>query len=265
MPLLLPSVRQEVDGLNAGNSSNKAELKLKELERWNHHCCDLLTANGCCGMQLKMDAPVRKTTPAIMVANTKERIKAIRYAKSSGQMFYATGGQHLNSDDFFRARALAEREGQASSLKKKKALLIESIALDREANSLLQEKAFDLTVATEKNFRLPECKLLCKWKKCKLISTLTKPECVLAYVAAPRPAPPEPWTEEDENKLLAITSDEIDLKDTALGVAAKQMAAAVTQNMGKLDRNSRNLLLQSLAKFDSAENQVSPEGANHVI
>ena len=98
-----------------------------------------------------------------------------------------------------------------------------------------------------------------------MISTLTKPEYVLAYVAAPRPAPPEPWTEEDENKLLAITSDEIDLKDTALGVAAKQMAAAVTQNIGKLDRNSRNLLLQSLAKFDSMENQVSPEGANRVI
>jgi len=101
MPLLLPSVRQEVDGLNAGNSSNKAEHKLKELEGWNHCYCNLLTANGYCGMQLKIYAPVRKTTPATTVANTKERVKAIRDAKSSGQMLYATGGQHLNSDDFF--------------------------------------------------------------------------------------------------------------------------------------------------------------------
>jgi len=85
-----------------------------------------------------------------------------------------------------------------------------------------------LTVATEKNFRLPDCNL-CKWKKCKLISSLTKPEYVLAHVVAPRPAPPEPWTQEDENKLLVISSDDIDLKDTALGVAAKQMAATVTQ------------------------------------
>jgi len=107
-----------------------------------------------------MDTSVLKTTLTITAANTKERAKAIRDAKSSGQMFYATGGHHLNSDDFSRACALAECKGQVSSLKKKKALLIESIALDREANSLLQEKVIDLTVATEKNFRLPDCKLM---------------------------------------------------------------------------------------------------------
>jgi len=58
-----------------------------------------------------------------------------------------------------------------------------------------------------------------------------------------------------------ITRDEIDLKDTALGVAAKQMATAVTQNIGKLGRNSHNILLQSLAQFNSMENQWSPDGA----
>jgi len=105
-----------------------------------------------------------------------------------------------------------------------------------------------LMVATEKNVCLPNCKLLCKWKQCKLISTLTKP-----HVATPRPHLLKPWTQEDKNKLLATTSDEIDLKDMVLGVAAEQMAAAITQNIDKLDRNSRNLLLQSLAKFDSTE------------
>jgi len=35
-------------------------------------------------------------------------------------MFYATGGHHLNSDDFFRARALVEREGEVSLLKKER-------------------------------------------------------------------------------------------------------------------------------------------------
>jgi len=40
-------------------------------------------------------------------------VQAIRDAKSSGMMFYATGGQHLNSDDFFIARAMAKRELKA--------------------------------------------------------------------------------------------------------------------------------------------------------
>jgi len=36
------------------------------------------------------------------------RVKMIKKAKTLGQMFYATGGQHLNSDEFFQARALAD-------------------------------------------------------------------------------------------------------------------------------------------------------------
>jgi len=69
------------------------------------------------------------------------------------------------------------------------------------------------------------------------------------------------WTLEDESKLLTIRSEDVDLKDTALGVAAKQMAAAVTQNMSELDADSRHKLLQSLAQFD----RESPDGESDVV
>ena len=261
-PLHGPNVRQELD---RDGSNDRAQLKLKDIEKWNHYYCDFLTANGYAGFQLKTYAPVRKTTPAVTVPNTKERIKAIRNAKSSGQMFYATGGQHLNSDDFFKARALAAREGEAGVLLKKKEAKLERINLDREAKSLLQEKAIDLTQATEKKFLLPDCELLCKWKDCKLKSTVAKPELVSAYIAAARPPTPEPWTQKEEDELLAAQGDDIDLKDTALGVAAKQMAAAVAENMSKLDDKTRHELLQSLAKFDSNVDHESTDRASGVI
>ena len=77
-------------------------------------------------------------------------------------MFYATGGQHLNSDDFFIARALVKREGEASAMLKEKEARIERMNINQEAKSLLQVKALDLSPDTEKKFILPECKLLCK-------------------------------------------------------------------------------------------------------
>jgi hypothetical protein len=37
-------------------------------------------------------------------------------AKTAGQMFHATGGRHLNLDEFFKARALSEREARTKEL-----------------------------------------------------------------------------------------------------------------------------------------------------
>jgi len=86
-------------------------------------------------------------------------------------MFYATGGQHLNSDDFFKAHALDERQAVAKAMMSKKETCQERLVLAQEAKSILQLKAIDLTPPTEKNFLVPECKRLCKWKGCKLMST----------------------------------------------------------------------------------------------
>jgi len=47
------------------------------------------------------------------------------------------------------------------------------------------------------------------------------------------------------------------LQESQLGVAAKQMAMATANNMAKLDRNTRNQLLQSIAAFDASEKEAS--------
>jgi len=261
-PLSNPNVRQEVEHIDGQN--NKSQEQLKQIEQWNHYYCDFLTARGYAGSHLISYAPIRKTTPAITIPNTKERVQAIRDTKSSGMMFYATGGQHLNPDDFFMARVMAKREGEASAKMKQKAIRLETIALDQETKSLLREKAFDLTAETEKKFVLPEIKLLCKWKGLKLAAS-KKQDFVSAHIAAARPPLPEQWTIEDEQALLNIQSQNVDLKATALGVAAKQMAVAVTANIGKLDAKSCHLLLQSLAKFDSNVDDESQNGTSGVL
>jgi len=44
---------------------------------------------------------------------------------------------------------------------------------------------------------------------------------------APRPPTPELWSQEEEDLLLAISSDNTDIKDLTLGVTVKQVATAV--------------------------------------
>jgi len=89
-------------------------------------------------------------------------------------MFFATGGQHLNADDFFKAKALSLCQGKAAMVEKEKLECLEMLAFDQEAKSVLQAKGLDLNHANEKKFLLPERKLLCKWKGCKVHSSKNK-------------------------------------------------------------------------------------------
>jgi len=54
-------------------------------------------------------------------------------------------------------------------------------------------------------------------------------------------------------QLQALKEEHVPLENTQLGVAAKQMAVATANNMSKLNRNTRDQLLKSVAEFDMAE------------
>ena len=69
---------------------------LKSLEAMNRFYCDTLTAIGCDGEKLRKDAPTRLTYVAVTEAHSEDRVKAIKNCKTAGQMFFATGGRHLN-------------------------------------------------------------------------------------------------------------------------------------------------------------------------
>jgi hypothetical protein len=65
-----------------------------------------------------------------MEANTQERVLAIKNAKTAGQLFHVTGGCHLNSDDFFCARALTERDQNIKDMEQRKKATEKDVALE---------------------------------------------------------------------------------------------------------------------------------------
>ena len=257
LPLESPQVRHELT--LDGETESKEAMHLKEIAQANKFHCEVLTANGYLGASLFKQAPrMKKKLPAVTIPQTKERIKAIRNAKASGQLFHATGGQHLNSDEFFKARAMVEREEAVVKEEKTKQNRILLLDLEKEARALLAIKG-PLTVETAnaRVFSKADIKLLCKWKGTKNTKINgkvpdKKENFAKLYFETADPPPPKRWTEEDEEALRVLKEDDVPLEETQLGVAARQMAVATANNMSKLDRKTRNELLESIAAFDMA-------------
>jgi len=263
LPLESSQVRHELD--IHGNAVSKEVKRLQEIGTSNCIHCEVLTNHGYLGSTLRKDAPrMRKKLPAMTQPQTVARVKMIKKAKTSGQMIYVTGGQHLNSDEFFQARALAEQEKAVLKLEKKKKKRLLLLKLHQGACELLATKG-PLTQEIAKGclYSKEDFKLLCKWKNAKMTKARggklpdKKADFVALYFAHPDPPEATPWTKDDESELVHLKSEDIPLKDTHLGVAARQMAVATANNMAKLDRNTRNQLLQSVAAVDASEQGAS--------
>ena len=110
LPLQSKGVRREL----AVGAAAQVELQceqddpeienLKRLQGLNHFYCDVLISHGFDGAQLRLNAPTRENYVAVTQPQSKDRIKAMKSAKTAGQLFFATGGKHLNSNEFFQAQ-----------------------------------------------------------------------------------------------------------------------------------------------------------------
>ena len=251
-PLKTKDVRREIPvGIAATlvNEDDEEVSWLRSIEVLNHFHCDYLTANGFDGSQLKRDAPKRTTFVAVTEPQSDERIQAIKKAKTAGQLFYATGGRHINSVEFFKAKELQARDTKLKLMIDEKTKHLEKLKAQNDAVKLIRNKG-DLTYENEKQFTVAEIKILLKWKKTKPLSTKKK-DLIDAYIKAPKPAKPTKiWTKTQETTLQELKSTEVDIKDTALGIAATQMARALTNNVAQLDNEARAALRETLRAYD---------------
>ena len=220
--------------------------KLLEIESANHFACDYLSGLGFDGSQLRLNAPRIKKRQQLTVPFSKERLAAIQEAKSAGQLFYAMGGTMLNSSDTFRARALDAR-------KKEMAKFLEAKMKAEKRLDSIRTKAFDLiarkgdlTPLNHHTFTAVEIKTLLQFKLGK--TTGKKSELIDRYINTPMPPKMDRFTAEDGERLAHLKNEEVSLKETALGDAAKQNVNAVINNLDQLDDSEREKLLQALTK-----------------
>jgi hypothetical protein len=183
-----------------------------------------------------MEAPKRKTVVAVSKPNTLDRQQAMKKATSAGQTFHATGGGHLNSDDFFKAAELKACEIKLKAMEELKKER-ERYCKDQWAALRLIRAKGELTYDTEHKFTLPEIRILLKWKKVKAAGT-RKRDLIDAYRNAPKPPIQPMWKPSEQAALDALKSTDVSLASTALGAAAMKMVKNLQNSLGNLPQDS---------------------------
>ena len=98
------------------NLNNNYALLVNSVQEANEYAVYSLTESGYDGSKLQALVAVRpadnRIAGAITERMSKERIELLARANTHGKKFFATGGSHVCSDDFFKAQALLAREDE---------------------------------------------------------------------------------------------------------------------------------------------------------
>jgi hypothetical protein len=134
-----PQVRKSMN-LN----KDYAEL-VNSVQEANEYAVYALTESGYDGSKLQALVAVRsadtRMAGGITEQMSRERIELLAHANTHGKKFFATGGSHVCSDDFFKAQALLAREEELVEKEKLKKTLQLNAELAKKGMQILVEKA----------------------------------------------------------------------------------------------------------------------------
>jgi hypothetical protein len=223
-----------------------AEL-VNSMQEANEYAVYALTESGYDGSKLQALVAVRsadtRMAGGITERMSRERIELLARANTHGKKFFATGGSHVCSDDFFKAQALLAREEELVEKEKLKKTLQLNAELAKKGMEILVEKAAYFESNNYNTVSTKELDVLLQWygvdKK-----GMKKAEKVAKWKEIRLPGTALPvvheWTDEDEEQLTKIKNKEIDMSETYLGrYAALQKRNAMAAILDLLTRNGR--------------------------
>jgi hypothetical protein len=200
--------------------------KLRMWEEMNKACCNFLTSLGCHGDHFLAESPkcYKKKAP-ITVPHSTERIAELMKASTAGSHFHATGGEVLNSDDFFIAREKKRHDTLLETLKKKRGVAEKH----QKLNETFVATIFGLSTDQDHNgdtahlkdkFSIKQLKPLVAWFLLGEKVPTKKEDLVNKWVELRTAGEPEGrvyWTGEDTNQLAELESETLTIADTELG------------------------------------------------
>jgi hypothetical protein len=201
----------------------------------NKEACDKLCHLGYKGNLFRVELTIQQASsqPGQLTAeNSSERQEALAKARTAGVHIKVTGGDHLTSDDMLVGYELVERREEIMKLESQKKDALGATRRDPHAeeviNRLRAEKQVDaVTIEDPSSITNKDLDILLKWKidSESLPASVSKNkgtrvakwiELRNAAASDDDEARPE-WTKELEAELQQIKSEELTLKDTAVG------------------------------------------------
>jgi len=221
-------------------------LKLLQIETENKAHCMFLKMLGFDSAHLRGFCPHRTAKKfQLTVPHSKERIALLQKSSTAGQLFHATHGEHLNSNDFFVAKAKTERDVRIQQLEKDKVKRKKATEYVGKAKAILEKKG-EPTMEKIDAFTNNELKDLHRYRIGTLGSGLTKEKLLEAYLTAPSPLKDDGWGHEEEAELQRLKSTRIAFKDTALAVALNQNVKSVARHVDKLSDSEAAALMAAI-------------------
>ena len=187
-------------------------------------------------------------------------------ANTHGKKFFATGGSHVCSDDFFKAQALLAREEEVTEKTKLKKSLQEKAILHEKGMAILVEKAASFESNNYRDVSTKDLDILLQWygvdkKGMKKAEKVERWRAI--RVSGTEPPQLDIWTAEDEENLAKIMDKDIDMSETFLGrYAALQKRNAVAAVLEMSDEEWESLKALREAEAQNATNTNSDDNDN---
>ncbi len=90
------------------------------IQEHNKLACMALTMAGYNGDVIKLTLKPAASTRVVIVAHSQDRVELLSQAKTHGNIYAATGGDHLTLNDIFKGIALKQRKVMRENLAKEK-------------------------------------------------------------------------------------------------------------------------------------------------
>ena len=119
-------------------------MPVNSVQEANDYAVYALTEGGYDGSALQALVAIKPPDNRIGLITERmswERIELLARANTHGKKFFATGGSHVCSDDFFKAQALQARDNQIEEMTKLKKQLLGKTELRDKAMGILVGKS----------------------------------------------------------------------------------------------------------------------------
>ena len=240
--------------------------KLAAIESLNKTATDLLIMHGYDAGVFKKKAPRSEASTrqtAVTSPLSRERQDLLMDATTAGSRFHATGGEYLNSDDYFISQERKQRHTKIEELKTRKQDYQEKLKGHEDAQRVIQDfqakKNKDAFNDQDAQALLAsELKILYKWKHGKNPKASKNKAALLQDWLASKDNNDEiqdkVWTEEEETQLSLLTSQTIDINETEIGRQTKKVVNETLAVLPKMTSSQLEELKQAIETRDAMNN-----------
>jgi hypothetical protein len=199
-----------------GDGTDEQQATALLIQEHNKLACAALTMAGYNGDVMKLTLKPAASTRVVTVAHSQDRVELLSQAKTHGNIYAATGGDHLTSNDIFKGIALKQRKVMRENLAKEKKVRERMERTEFNALDIIARRGGDTTKLTS-----GELTILLTWHKVPKVIGMNKEQKLSKWgriLTSGKPPPLyEKWTEEDELRLEEAQSDVVEMAHTALG------------------------------------------------